>query len=224
MDRSSHLSPVWKPYAEAARALGFRLTETALRPGRSGSRLDNLTRRLQKELDRMMQRAFDALPGGGEPACAPGCDHCCRTLRVTVSPIEVFAIIHRLRESHAPDPALEARLTAPQTGNLRPCPLLADGVCLVYTSRPLACRGCVSGDASLCAACDDDRPVPRSTAHQLGAAAMMKGVTDALDALGLAGRPVEFREGLAVAVREEDAEKRWLRGEDVFLSDPVNPV
>jgi len=53
---------------------------------------------------------------------------------------------------------------------------------------------------------------------------MMKGVTDALDALGLAGRPVEFREGLAVAVREEDAEKRWLRGEDVFLSDPVNPV
>jgi len=224
MDRSSHLSPVWKPYAEAARALGFRLTETALRPGRSGSRLDNLTRRLQKELDRMMQRAFDALPGGGEPACAPGCDHCCRTLRVTVSPIEVFAIIHRLRESHAPDPALEARLAGPQTGSLRPCPLLSAGTCLVYSSRPLACRGCVSGDASLCAACDDDRPVPRSTAHQLGAAAIMKGVTDALGALGLAGRPVELREGLALAVREEDAERRWLRGKDVFLSDPVDFV
>mgnify|MGYP001016569845 FL=1 len=224
MDRSSRLSPAWKPYAEAARDLGFRLTEAVLGPGRSGSRLDDLTRRLQKELDRMMQQAFDALPGGGELACAPGCDHCCRTLRVTVSPIEVFAIIHRLRESHAPDPALEARLAGPQTGSLRPCPLLSAGTCLVYSSRPLACRGCVSGDASLCAACDDDRPVPRSTAHQLGAAAMMKGVTDALDALGLAGRPVEFREGLAVAVREEDAEKRWLRGEDVFLSDPVNPV
>jgi len=224
MDRSSRLSPAWKPYAEAARDLGFRLTEAVLGPGRSGSRLDDLTRRLQKELDRMMQQAFDALPGGGELACAPGCDHCCRTLRVTVSPIEVFAIIHRLRESHAPDPALEARLAGPQTGSLRPCPLLSAGTCLVYSSRPLACRGCVSGDVSLCAACDDDRPVPRSTAHQLGAAAIMKGVTDALGALGLAGRPVELREGLALAVREEDAERRWLRGKDVFLSDPVDFV
>ncbi|MBN1322170.1 MAG: YkgJ family cysteine cluster protein [Thermoleophilia bacterium] len=216
MERSPQPSPVWKPYAEAARALGFRLTEAALRPGRSGSRIDDLARRLQKELDQMMQLAFDALPGGGEPACAPGCDHCCRTLRVTVSPIEVFVIIHRLRESHHPDPALEARLVAPRHGELQPCPLLAGGVCLVYSSRPLACRGCVSGDASLCAACDDSRPVPRSTAHQLGAAAMMKGVTEALDALGLAGRPIELREGLASAVHEEDAEKRWLRGEDVF--------
>ena len=172
----------------------------------------------------MIERAFDALPGDGKPACAPGCDHCCRTLRVTVSPIEVFTIIHRLREAHAPNPELEARLAAPLTGSLRPCPLLDDGTCLVYSSRPLACRGCVSGDASLCAACDDDRPVPRSTAHQLGAAAMLKGVTDSLDALGLVGRPVELREGLAVAVREKDMEKRWLRGKDVFPRGSVGRV
>jgi Fe-S-cluster containining protein len=237
MERPPQLAPIWRPYAEAARALGSRLTNAALRPGRSSDRLDDLARRLQKELDRMMQQAFDSLPGGGELACAPGCDYCCRTLPVGVSPIEVFTVIRRLRRSRDPDPALEARLAAlalesdprspdgagdpsaeelPAHRRLQPCPLLADGLCLVYSSRPLACRGCMSADASLCAACDDDRLVPRSTAHQLAAAAMMRGVTDALDSLGLAGTPIELRSGLGLALREEDAEKRWLRGEDVF--------
>ncbi|MBN1630742.1 MAG: hypothetical protein JW990_13345 [Thermoleophilia bacterium] len=233
MERRPQLSPIWKPYAQSAQALGSRLTHATLGPGMSGSRLYDLTRRLHKELDGMMQQAFDSLPGEGRLACAPGCDHCCRTLRVTVSPIEVFTLVRRLRDSHLPDPALEARLAAltpdlaaptpaqalPSPGGLQPCPLLADGgLCLVYSSRPMACRGCVSGDASLCAACDDERPVPRSTAHQLGSAAMMKGVTDALNALGLAGRPIELRAGLWLALREDDAEKRWLRGEDALRS------
>lgn len=52
---------------------------------------------------------------------------------------------------------------------------------------------------------------------------MLKGVTDSLDALGLVGRPVELREGLAAAVREEDMEKRWLRGKDVFPRGSVGP-
>ena len=238
MERSPQLSPIWKPYAEAARALGAGLTNAALGPGRSSGRLDDLARRLQRELDRMTQKAFDALPGG-QMACGPGCDHCCRALPVSASPIEVFAIIHRLRDSGDADPALEARLAAvasestprppeeagdrdpgteepPAQRHLEPCPLLGDGLCLVYSSRPLACRGFVSADAALCAGCDDDRLIPSSTAHQLGAAAMMRGVMDALDTLGLAGRPIELRSGLGLALREADAEKRWLRGEDVF--------
>ena len=228
MERSQQLPPLWRPYAEAARDEGMRLTKSILGPGRSGSRLDDLARRLHKELDRMIEQAFEALPGD-RPACTAGCDHCCRTLRVTVTPVEVFAIVHRLRGSHDLDPALRYRLVAPAASSLPapetpapgramavPCPLLADGLCLVYSTRPLACRGCVSADASLCAACDDERLVPRSTAHQVGAAAMAAGVTLALGALGLAGTPVEIRRGSALAFCDEEAEKRWLRGEDVF--------
>ena len=219
MERSPQLSPIWKPYAEAARALGASLTSASLGPGRSSGRLDDLARRLQRELDRMTQKAFDALPGG-QMACGPGCDYCCRALPVSTSPIEVFAVIHRLRDSGDANPALEARLAAVASESaqrhLEPCPLLADGLCVVYSSRPLACRGFVSADASLCAGCDDDRLIPSSTAHQLGAAAMMRGVMDALDTLGLAGSPIELRSGLGLALREADAEKRWLRGEDVF--------
>lgn len=222
------ISPLWRPYAEAARTTGSRLTTAVLAPGRSSSRLDDLARRLQRELDLMIRQAFDALPGG-TIACEPGCDHCCRTLPVSASPIEVFALIHRLRDSGDLDAAFEARLASLSPAPLPlealpPCPLLADGRCMVYSSRPLACRGCASADASLCEARDAGRPVPRSTAHQLGAAAMMRGVMDALEALSLAGDPVELRLGLGVAVRENEAEMRWLRGEDVFRQpEPRRP-
>jgi hypothetical protein len=246
------LPAIWRPYAEAAIALGARSTAAALAPGRSSARLDELARRLHRELDHMMEKAFAALPGGGELACAPGCDVCCRSLPVGVLPLEVFTVVHRLQDVRATDAALDERLvtfeTTPATedatgstgdsdatvagrphtgvlaagvvpapGSLGPCPMLgAGGLCLIYSSRPLACRGCVSGDEAACAACDDTVLVPRSTAHQLGAAAVAKGAGDALEALGLTGRPVELRAGLALALRDPGAEKRWLRGEDVF--------
>ena len=206
------------PYAEAARELGARLTRDALGPGRSSSRLDGLARRLQRELDRMVQQKFDSLPGDGEVACSAGCDHCCRTLPVMVSPIEVFTLVHRVRDTaQARTGAAWAAGGAPASGSLPPCPLLGpDGLCTVYSSRPLACRGCVSADVEACAACDDNRLVPRSTVHQLGAGAMIKGVSDALDSLGLVSTPVELRAALALAFSDSEAEKGWFRGEDVL--------
>jgi hypothetical protein len=208
------IPPALRPYAEAARALGARLTRDALGPGRSSSRLDDLARRLQRELDRMVQQEFDSLSGEGEVACSAGCDHCCRTLPVMVSPIEVFALVHRVCDTHSAAPATGV---APTSDPLPPCPLLGpDGLCTVYSSRPLACRGCVSADVEACAALDGNGLVPRSTVHQLGAAAMMKGVCDALDSLGLVSTLVELRAAVALAFGDSEAEKGWLRGEDVF--------
>jgi hypothetical protein len=52
---------------------------------------------------------------------------------------------------------------------------------------------------------------------------MARGLTDALHSLGLAGEPTELRSGLAVVLREDDAENRWLRGQDVFTKDRQDP-
>ncbi len=223
---------MWRAYAEAAHHLGARLTAEVLGPGRSGKRLEDLARRLQRELDPMMQKAFESLSEAGDIACAAGCDQCCRTLPVTAGPFEIFVLAHRIADMTAGDPGLAARIAAAAEatsagsarsdgveapGAVAPCPLLGeDGLCRVYSSRPLACRSCVSGDVAACMACADTTLVPRSTAHQLGAGAMMQGVRDALDGLGLAGALVELRAGLAMAVADETAERRWLRGEDVF--------
>ena len=225
-----------RQYAEAARERGARLSQVSLGPGRSSRRIDDLARKSHSELDQMMERAFSALPGSGGIACAPGCHHCCNLL-VAISPVEVFAIVHRLRDDLPADSALRARISglAFDTSPVRPgrsdnpeaedilaerrtisCPMLAEGRCLIYSSRPIACRGCVSADASLCAARDVDKPVPRSVVHMLGAAGMMMGLMDALTSLGLVGKPVELCSAVWLTLREEDAEKRWLRGEDVF--------
>jgi hypothetical protein len=229
MEQRPQIPPALRPYAETARALGARLTRETLVPGRSSSRLDDLARRLQRALDIMVQEKFDVLPGDGEVACSAGCDHCCRTLPVMVSPIEVFTLVHRVRDTHGVAPAdhatrpgragaAHAAGAAPAPGALYPCPLLGpNGLCTVYSSRPLACRGCVSADVEACAARDDNRLVPRSTVHQLGAGAMIKGVCDALDSLGMVSTPVELRAALALAFSDSEAEKRWLRGEDVFF-------
>jgi hypothetical protein len=225
-----------RQYAEAVRERGARLAQASLGPGRSGRRIDDLARKSHSELDQMMEGAFSALPGSGGIACAPGCHHCCNLL-VAVSPVEAFAIAHRLRDELPVDSALRARISgrAFETSPVSPdragdpaaedilaerrtisCPMLAEGRCLIYSSRPIACRGCVSADAALCAARDVDKPVPRSVVHMLGAAGMMMGLMDALASLGLVGRPVELCSGVWLALCEEDAERRWLRGEDVF--------
>ena len=216
MEQRPQIPPALRPYADAARALGARRTRESLGPGRSSSRLDDLARRLQREFDRMAQQKFDSLPGTGEVACSAGCDHCCRTLPVMVSPIEIFTIVHRVHDTRGSD-AVPTAIPASAPGSLPPCPLLGpDGLCTVYSSRPLACRGCVSADVEACTAGDDDRLVPLSTVHQLGAGAMVKGVCDALDALGLVSTPVELRAALALAFGDSELEKRWFRGEDVF--------
>lgn len=184
----------------------------------------------------MIEKPFFSMPGGGDIACVPGC-HYCSNLLVAISPVEAFAIARRLRDSLTRGSTLQARISglALETSPLAPgrsadpatqeilcerralsCPLLADGHCLIYSSRPIACRGCASADASLCAVRDIDKPVPRSVSHMLGAAGMMLGLVDSLTSLGLVGRPVELCSGVWLALCEEDAEKRWLRGEDVF--------
>ncbi len=189
----------------------------------------------------MVQEKFDPLPGAGDVACSAGCDHCCRTLPIMVSPIEVFILVHRVRDTHSAVPAalvsacaattsatsaapaagaVSATGAAPTPGSLPPCPLLgSDGLCTVYTSRPLACRGCVSASVEACTAGDGNQLVPRSTVHQLGAGAMIRGVCDALDSLGLVSTPVELRAALALALGDSGAERGWFRGEDVFRGE-----
>jgi hypothetical protein len=45
---------------------------------------------------------------------------------------------------------------------------------------------------------------------------MVRGVCDALDSLGLISTPVELRAAVALAFSDDEAEKGWFRGEDVF--------
>lgn len=85
----------------------------------------------------------DELCGGtvtrfaSEISCRAGCDACCRHLSVFA--IEAAA----LKEALDALPETEAELIRRKAGTATPegaCPLLHDGLCLLYEARPIICR------------------------------------------------------------------------------------
>lgn len=124
-------------------------------------------REIMAELDELRARADASFArvAGEFPqamACKPGCDDCCRAL-FDLSPVEslslalAFAdlprvsrreVLRRAEKAAAVfDQAMaaafsqqgEARLKALSAARV-PCPLLDNGRCLLYLSRPLTCR------------------------------------------------------------------------------------
>ncbi|MBJ6727830.1 YkgJ family cysteine cluster protein [Geomesophilobacter sediminis] len=69
--------------------------------------------------------------------CRPGCDSCCRHL--SISAVEAAALVHALRELPEEQAAL-VREQAQAADASSPCPLLHDGLCLIYHARPIICR------------------------------------------------------------------------------------
>jgi uncharacterized protein len=73
----------------------------------------------------------------GHIACGRGCDGCCRHISLfPVEAVSLYAALRRLSPSRIELMRERAR-TADTAG---PCPLLADGLCLLYDARPLICR------------------------------------------------------------------------------------
>jgi Fe-S-cluster containining protein len=69
--------------------------------------------------------------------CRPGCDACCRHLSIFA--VEAAAVKAALSALAEPDAAL-IRHKAGMTGAEDACPLLHDGLCLLYRARPIICR------------------------------------------------------------------------------------
>ncbi len=70
-------------------------------------------------------------------ACGPGCSGCCR--HITLSWVEGFALAEAVRALPAAA-ADDIRSRARSASGSSPCPLLADGLCLLYAARPIICR------------------------------------------------------------------------------------
>jgi Fe-S-cluster containining protein len=70
-------------------------------------------------------------------SCRPGCDSCCRHLSICA--VEAAAITQALDELDQASAALireKAAASSPDS----PCPLLHQGLCLLYRARPIICR------------------------------------------------------------------------------------
>ncbi|ASM77444.1 hypothetical protein VITFI_CDS1666 [Vitreoscilla filiformis] len=189
-------------------------------------------------LEALLSQAFDSFQGNlaaqcdGEPplACHRGCDSCC-TLRVSATAPEVLLVarflravqprllergidlVGRLREANARTQGLSE---AERVALRQPCPFVAQGVCVVYGVRPLACRGHASHDVVACrqAAAGEVAQVPYSQGHWMVRSLVQNALQSALRESGRAWASYELNHALCLALDDAQAEAAWLAGAD----------
>jgi Fe-S-cluster containining protein len=199
-------------------------------------------------LDALLGQAFDSFAGNvaiqceDEPplACARGCATCC-TLRVGATAPEVLlvarflcAVTPRLLERGI-DLVAGLRKADAQTAGLaesarvrlrQRCPFIAQGACVIYPVRPLACRGHASHDVKACveAAAGRALQVPYSEGHRRVRSLVQNAMQSSLRDAGLAWGVYELNRALLMAMDDAHSEARWLRGEDVFAAAALDEV
>jgi Fe-S-cluster containining protein len=171
-------------------------------------------------------------------ACRRGCSHCCK-MWVSATAPEIFHLARAVRAARLDVPNIVERCRSTQGLDFETrqrvigeCPLLgADGGCTTYAARPIVCRTAASSDAEVCRRgylefSGEDVPTPMFFALQR--TGYLMALRGAFLQAGLRLETYELNEGLATALTIEDAERRWLQGEDVFAGiqqDPgPNPV
>lgn len=92
-------------------------------------------RTLVTRVEELCQRTVGAL--SSHITCRAGCDACCRHLSIFA--VEAAAIRAALNEL-PPEKAALIRAKAQGLREDSPCPLLHDGLCLLYQARPVICR------------------------------------------------------------------------------------
>ncbi len=179
--------------------------------------------------EQLLDRSNAAFERQSDVACKRGCFHCCVTV-VSVTPPEVFRIAAWLRRNRMHSPlmspaAVAGRCEAKRNASLeamfadkRPCPALVDRECGLHPARPIGCRQLLSTSLPACIASfgGADTPVPFVTgATDRGMLAKLL-LAGAMKSAGLPDVAYELAGALACALADEQAEQRWLAGEDVF--------
>jgi Fe-S-cluster containining protein len=164
-------------------------------------------------------------------ACHAGCHWCCH-MKVSLTAPEIFALAEYLESGVSEqirerikvrlaelsqDPRIfsaEAKVEA-----RIPCAMLSEqGACLVYPTRPLACRGYNSLDAESCRrSLDDDLEIVECNEPLVrDSAAVALGLLAGIEDAALPAELFELTSGLHIALSEPNALQRWLAGEAVF--------
>jgi len=180
----------------------------------------------------------DVLNFGGTQkrlACAPGCNHCCRSPVgvVAAEAVVVAEVVSRSCSAQARGELarrMAARRAEAERGDpLRMhllCPLNVDGACMVYAVRPYNCRVFHSFDAEACervfVAGEAERSLPIDPVRKQYDMLIATSARVAFEALKLDMRLLEFMAALEIALAAgDDRCARLAAGEDLFAGLPT---
>jgi Fe-S-cluster containining protein len=199
--------------------------------------IDALLAGAWQSFDANVQAQCEGLP---ELDCHKGCATCC-TLRVSATAPEVLMLARFIRAVHPALmergidlPAQVAKADACTQGLAEPdrvaarqrCPFIAQGVCVIYQVRPLACRGLASYDKRACAQAASGKidEIPYSEPHMRMRSLVQNAMQSSLRDAGLAWASYELNHSLTLALQDETTESRWLVGEDPFAAAQLHDV
>ena len=179
----------------------------------------------------VLERASQARAGNFKPklACKAGCTPCC-FLRVKTSVPEILTLAAHIEslpqkrrdtlERRVYRAAKQAKIMNHETWNTRGpgCPLLEDGKCSVYESRPLACRAHHSLELKACQKLHSrgTGAVPVDSHLELMGMQFVGALKEAAQRRNLQSDALELTTALSAALLEKNALERWLKGEKVF--------
>jgi Fe-S-cluster containining protein len=174
-------------------------------------------------------------------ACRGGCASCC-TIRVAATAPEVLLIKHyfsKLQKARGAafvrdliariEQANEAtsgigELSRMEAGEL--CPFIENGLCVIYSRRPLACRGHASFSERACvdALSGEEVDVPVSEPHMTARSLVQNALQSALRDAGLGWGTYELNQALIIALKDVNCEAAWMAGEDIFAPALIGDV
>jgi Fe-S-cluster containining protein len=174
--------------------------------------------------------------------CSVGCNFCCRTTRVHITPPEVLLIAEYLRAACTREEldTIRDRIahTAHQVSTMSeeeqtrariPCVLLTqDGKCSVYEVRPIRCRAWCSLTKERCREGFDTGSPTTTTqidayAYAMGIA-VSEGLEYAVKHAGLDGEQVELHNSLLRALSTENSAELWIQGKESLFKDYLRGI
>lgn len=224
--------------AAAEEATGFFVAQRAAfneTLGKFRARADLLDRLWMQAFSSYERNVAEQTEGMPQLACHQGCGTCCR-LQVVATMPEILMVARYVR-AMAPgfrkvgvDLPVRLADSAPGEDHSRPmalgreCPFLADGVCVIYPVRPLACRGHASFDELACttALLGGEEDVPVSGPHRTTRALVQNALQAALKDDGLPWGLYDLVGGLKIALGQEEGEAAFMAGEDFLAPAAVD--
>lgn len=209
------------------------IQDTLTQHGRNPGLASAIARTRVAFLERELQPVVAAVAQAGTPIdCGRGCTSCC-TLKVEITPDEVFALAAQLEaefdaksladmKSRAAVVDQRGRALSPGERYLLHlfCPVLdlATGACRGHALRPAACQGYLSLDRRRCDASARGEPAPilSPVASGLIRDAVMSAQIIVLQEAGYDQVRIELSAGLTAAWADPTAEQRWLAGRQAF--------
>jgi len=195
-----------------------------------------------EELSRQAYQSFADGVAGEAPqanslACHGGCANCC-TIRVAATATEILNIARQIRRFPeeissnimrrivAADRATRRLDQQQRMASSLICPLIENNLCIVYSTRPLACRGHASYDEEACRDALRGGPseVPISALHLNIRSLVQNALQSALRDAGLAWGNYELNQALQIALCDETCEAAWMAGVDVFAPALITEV